>query len=344
MRQGVIIMRFYHQLVQNNLTKHFRNVINASILNDTKYPLRNNKLSKAKQELGGSAITEIKELKIEKLAQQFNLEKTTETLDDFIQLEFIKIVGKYEKKIQDTIKKAEVTNLGSSEDAVSEASKIIEKTKSICQELQIYNRNYEKSNPLKVFQMQVSDYLCSKINIKKNEILTKEKMAMVKVILDDSINGFERAKGFPIEQLKHIRTYVEKAIVDNQKLCKSKKTGIPLPFSNPLGNPLSAISVGLNFFNIKVSLTPDEGYLKDCLDIAMSKLNKIEKTIVKQAQDGLEKQGLSFGEQPQSQFAQQSAMFSAPAQPTKKPQSAAQLRYQEILAELDKPIAGSMPS
>jgi hypothetical protein len=121
--------------------------------------------------------------------------------------------------------------------------------------------------------------------------------------------------GYPLDQVKHIKARVKTAVTENSKLCKARAKGFNLPIIN--GGFFS-----LAGYSVTPTLTPNEGKLKEFLDVALLQLDKLEENLLKLS----------------SKTPRNSSIFVEEAEQKAEDKTESQLKHEAIIAELSKPI------
>ena len=261
-------MRFYYKLAQHFLTLHFRNVVRTSEGKDRALFgfggfFRGTTLSENKQKVGDDTILLIQKLTFDDLLESYEEEDCSDTLDEFSYKLLHDIIEGYSNKINALIQNSSAENKGASVPAVRDAKDLLRKIQALCEEFDLWNVDYNETDPVSIFQYQMMTYMC--VHINNSDTFTDKKLAITR----EKLNQIMTYKLGERSSLAESKTYVRREIVAlqtaNELLCTKNPKGLDLPIN------LTVLTV-----NLSPRITPSLGTLDDLLKNALTYVDNIK--------------------------------------------------------------------
>ena len=279
-------MRFFHKLAQAYLADHINNVIQAADKRDENplpVPLPgvlgkivakaviDIDLSDAKKEAGRAAVENIGKLSESELIRKYNLTDRRSSLDDFAYDQFDALVAVYDEEVNAAIKRHGASNKGGSVKALTKCYDLLKNIKALCQEMALWECDFDEKDPLCIFQYYMAYYVCLRMGTddtfaEEKSNIVKERMQKVSKAIAELTTAQSR--------LDHVSDQVKYLKLTNQAMCAQNKHGIDLPIAGTI--------LGLK---VNTSFSSGVGALGQLLDVAERKLKDLDQ-VVNQAYQG----------------------------------------------------------
>lgn len=271
-------MSFYHKLAQHSLSQHFILVNAKAVQKDSamgglaKYA-RDTKLSQEKQECGHRAYLNLNVISWEAVLERFGSSKHYRTADDCAKEMFEQIIKDYANDVQDKIKKAGASNSGETGNAISEAEQQLAFIRKLCEEYQLWDRDYDENDPGDIFIYKMLEYLCERST--SREQLTRDKIDLTKSELRKIINYFSKNADITFEEkVDYVCAEIQSLTNANKVACSENARIATVPATIP-GNMMISAAVSVLKVNLSTSIGSSEGSLGEKLTQALDRISKL---------------------------------------------------------------------